>query len=568
LKKSQEPFNLLRIDHLSLGLSDKHHPDRLVNDFNLKLDPGETVGLVGESGSGKTITALSILKLLPENIKILSGSILLGSEGTNIDLTILQDKEIRKIRGRRIGMIFQEPFSSLNPVITCGKQVMEAILTHRKVNRSEARMKVMDLFTEVRLPDPVLVFDKYPHQLSGGQVQRVMIAMAISCEPDVLIADEPTTALDVTVQKSIIDLLRQIQSDRRMSILFISHDLGVIKMISDRILVMYRGELVETGYSDKIYLAPEHPYTRGLIACRPRPGTKLQRLPSVREFLNPNEIQEYPTSVSHMVRLKPDYDHEPIMKVTSINVDYPVRYNILGIASRFIHAVDKISFEVYRNETLGIIGESGSGKSTLGRSIVRLNRSSSGIIIYKGMSLAEIHGRALKQFRQQVQIIFQDPYSSLNPKQKIGDMLSEVMKVHNICRSSRERKARVYELLEQIKLDRYAFEKYPHEFSGGQRQRIGIARALAVRPEFIICDESVSGLDVSIQADVLNLLNDLKEEYGLTYIFISHDLPVVKYMSDRILVLKEGRMIEEGTAEKIFSTPQSAYTSELLSAIP
>jgi peptide/nickel transport system ATP-binding protein len=558
----------LRIENLSLGIYNNLIPEKLVHDFNLQLDPGETVGLVGESGSGKTITALSVLRLLPDNIRILSGRILYSKDGITTDLASLSMKEMRNIRGQRIGMIFQEPLSSLNPVISCGKQVLEAIRAHKKMSLPAARKKVLDLFSEVRLPDPLLFFNKYPYQLSGGQIQRIMIAMAISCEPDILIADEPTTALDVTVQKSIIELLQQIQSDRGMSILFISHDLGVIKMISDQILVMYKGKLVETGDANKIYLNPEHPYTKGLIACRPRPNFKLERLPSVRDFLTQADNLEPSKTASLRTRQKPDYGSDPVLKINSINVRYPVRNNILGIPSRFIQAVNSISFEVYGNETLGIIGESGSGKSTTGRTIVKLINACSGKITYKGKSLAELHGIELKQFRQNVQIIFQDPYSSLNPKQKIGDMLTEVMKVHNKYRNNQERTIRSMELLEQVKLERLSFQKYPHEFSGGQRQRIGIARALAVQPEFIICDESVSGLDVSIQAEILNLLNDLKEEYGLTYIFISHDLSVVKYMSDRILVFKDGKLVEEGFSEDVFSTPRTTYTKELIASMP
>jgi peptide/nickel transport system ATP-binding protein len=567
IKYILKKYLTLKVEKLSLSLSGPFRSVSLVNNFDLQLAPGETVGLVGESGSGKTITALSLLRLLPENIQISAGRILFDQEGSFTDLAILTEKEMREIRGRRISMIFQEPMSGLNPVITCGKQVTEAILAHKKLRQSEVRTKVLDLFNEVRLPDPEIVFNKYPHQLSGGQLQRIMIAMAISCEPDILIADEPTTALDVTVQKSIIELLQQIQTDRYMSILFISHDLGVIKMIADRVLVMYRGDLVETGKSYDIYHTPVHPYTKGLIACRPRFDTPLRRLPTVREYLLEDEKKE--TSPPGLpLRNKPLYDNEPVLKLASIDVKYPVRRNIFGFASLYHHAINSISLEVFGNETLGIIGESGSGKTTIGRAIVKLINTGSGNIWYKGKCLSDMHGYELKQFRRQVQIIFQDPYSSLNPKQKTGDMLMEVMKVHNLYRSSRERRNRSYELLEKVNLDESSFHRYPHEFSGGQRQRIGIARALAVQPEFIICDESVSGLDVSIQAEILNLLNDLKEDFGLTYIFISHDLSVVKYMSDRILVLKEGKFIEEGTTSDVFGTPRSPYTLELLAAMP
>ncbi len=574
LKKRRSDPNLihysLEVKDLSLITRDKVSPVTLVSDFNLTLSRGECVGVVGESGSGKTITALSIMGLLPSAIHISSGEIRFPFEGILLNLASQAESNMQDIRGNRISMIFQEPMSSMNPVIRCGKQVSEAILAHRKLSRKAARKKVLELFHEVRLPDPQSAFDKYPHQLSGGQLQRIMIAMAISCEPDILIADEPTTALDVTVQRSIIELLKQIQSDHGMSILFISHDLGVIKMIADRVIVMYEGKIAETGTAEKIYNNPTHPYTQGLIACRPRLDSKKQRLPTIDEYLSWESLSApMPQAVKKVPEPKgPPVKKDILLRMENISIHYPVGQRLLGRPAGYFHAVKNISFELRENETLGIIGESGSGKSSIGRSIIRLTDTSSGNISYRGKFLPDLSGAALKEFRQRVQIIFQDPYSSLNPRQKIGESLTEVMKVHGLSGNRHERLTRAGEILSTVKLSEGSFHRYPHEFSGGQRQRIVIARALAAGPEFIICDESVSGLDVSIQARILNLLNELKQDMNLTYIFISHDLAVVKYMSDRILVLKDGKIVEKGEADQIYQKPESDYTKELLLSIP
>ena len=559
----------LQVKDLDLVLETDVSPVTLVSNFNLVLQRGECVGVVGESGSGKTISALSIMGLLPPAIHAGSGEIRFPSDGSMINLASQTDEYMRGIRGNRIGMIFQEPMSSLNPVVKCGKQVCEAIQAHRKMTRKEIKEKVLDLFHEVRLQDPLSAFDKYPHQLSGGQLQRIMIAMAISCDPDLLIADEPTTALDVTVQKSIIELLRQIQSAHGMSILFISHDLGVIKMIADRIIVMYEGTIVETGTAGAIYNDPTHPYTRGLIACRPGLDSGKERLPTVDEYLGGTVQDVHSSRDLKGVRVRtPHKQKDILLRVDSINIRYPVGQRLLGRPAAYFHAVSNISFELRENETLGIIGESGSGKSSIGKSIVKLIETSSGRISYRGQALPDLGGPALKAFRQKVQIIFQDPYSSLNPRQKVGEALTEVMKVHSLSGNRNERIRKAMEILTKVKLPEGSFYRYPHEFSGGQRQRIVIARALAANPEFIICDESVSGLDVSIQARILNLLNDLKKEMNLSYIFISHDLAVVKYMSDRILVLKDGKMVEDGEADRIYLKPVSDYTKELLEAVP
>jgi len=560
----------LDVKNLSLILRNKDGPVTLVSDFNLSLSKGECVGVVGESGSGKTISALSIMGLLPSVIQIDSGEILFPYQESLLNLASKAERDLQNIRGNRISMIFQEPMSSLNPVIKCGKQVSEAILAHQKLSRKAVKQKVLELFHEVRLPDPQTAFDKYPHQLSGGQLQRIMIAMAISCEPDILIADEPTTALDVTVQRSIIELLKQIQSDHGMSILFISHDLGVIKMIADRIIVMYQGKIAETGTAQKIYSSPAHPYTQGLIACRPRLDSTKKPLPTVDEYLD-EELASRPVKQPLMEppgsKLPADQT-EILLCMKNISIHYPVGQRLLGRPAGYFKAVKNVSFDLRENETLGIIGESGSGKSSIGRSIIRLIDTSSGSISYRGRALSDLSGAALKEFRQRVQIIFQDPYSSLNPRQKIGESLTEVMKVHGLSGDRHERLSKALEILATVKLPEDSFHRYPHEFSGGQRQRIVIARALAVGPEFIICDESVSGLDVSIQARILNLLNELKREMKLSYIFISHDLAVVKYMSDRILVLKDGKIVEKGKAEQIYQRPESDYTKELLLSIP
>ncbi len=533
----------------------------VVDGISFRLNEAETVAIVGESGSGKTVTALTILKLIPEPPGRITGGEIFYREGNNNIYNILQLDElaIQKIRGRRISMVFQEPMTSLNPVFTCGNQVAESLRIHLSMSKSEAKSRVLELFGEVRLPDPSDAFKAYPHQLSGGQKQRVMIAMAIACNPAILIADEPTTALDVTVQKTILDLLKSLQQSRKMSILFITHDLGLVAGFADRVLVMNRGKIVEEGTVSEIFTTPKHPYTRGLLSCRPPLDIRPEKLPTIETFINNGEgadsVRENPlTRASKHARI---YAQQPILKIE-------------GISRKFesFQALQTISFHVFPGETLGIVGESGSGKTTLARVALELIPPSTGRVLYQEHDITRLSFSKLKKLRKDLQIIFQDPYSSLNPRKAIGPTILEPMKVHSLFRSDKERKNRVFELLRKVGLQEDQYYRFPHEFSGGQRQRICIARALAVEPRLIICDESVSALDVSIQAQVLNLLNDLKRELGLTYIFISHDLSVVKFMSDRLIVMKNGTIEEMGDADEIYRNPKSVYTQNLLAAMP
>jgi peptide/nickel transport system ATP-binding protein len=480
-------------------------------------------------------------------------------------------------------MIFQEPMTSLNPVFTCGDQVMEAIILHQKLDKKAAKALTISLFEEVQLPDPERIFSTYPHQISGGQKQRVMIAMAMSCQPSVLIADEPTTALDVTVQKTILQLMQKLQKEKDMGIMFITHDLGVIAELADKVVVMYKGKIVEQGNVLDIFTNPQHPYTKGLLACRPPLDKRYTFLPTVSDFMQESESGEVidnNISVEEFTKdlAVPDSDRkakqeklfaqEPLMQIKNLKTYFPIRNGFFGGITSHVKAVDNVTFDVYPGETLGLVGESGCGKTTIGRTIIRLEESTEGEMVYKGKDIAKMTADELRIFRKEVQIIFQDPYSSLNPRMTIGNAIMEPMQVHKILENDDERKKKVEELLTRVNLDPSHFYRYPHEFSGGQRQRIGIARALAVNPKFIICDESVSALDVSVQAQVLNLLNELKEEFGLTYIFISHDLSVVKYMSDRMVVMQDGKIEELGDADQIYNEPKTTYTQKLIDAIP
>lgn len=543
-----------------------------VHKVSFKLAKGKVLGIVGESGSGKSVTSFSIMRLHNSKNTTITGEI----DFENISLLKLSANEIRNFRGNKISMIFQEPMTSLNPVFTCGAQVQEAIVLHQKINNAEAKAQTIALFKEVQLPRPENIFDSYPHQLSGGQKQRVMIAMALSCNPELLIADEPTTALDVTVQKTILELLLRLKNERNMGLIFISHDLAVISEIADELLVMYKGNIVEQGPAKQLFENPQHPYTKGLLACRPAPQRRLKKLPVVADFLNEDqsvglkhllEINSY-TDQEIEQRRKALYTQKPILQVKNLCTWYPIKKGLFGKTTAHVKAVDDISFDVFPGETLGLVGKSGCGKTTLGRSILRLVEPSSGQVIFNGTSLTELDKRKMRKMRSDIQIIFQDPYSSLNPKITVGNAIMEPLQVHQLFKNDQERKTHVLNLLEKVDLKPEHFDRYPHEFSGGQRQRIVIARALALQPKFIICDESVSALDVSVQAQVLNLLRELQQEFGLTYIFISHDLAVVKHISDRMIVMNKGKVEEEGFPEIIYNTPKAEYTKKLIEAIP
>lgn len=526
----------------------------LVRNISLHIEKGTVHGLVGESGSGKTLTALSILGILPGGITVNSGSIEFKGKGGVTQLLSAKTGDLNRIRGAEISMIFQEPMTSLNPSMRCGKQAMEPLII-RGYSKMTARKKVLELFREVKLPDVERVFRAWPHELSGGQRQRVMIAMALVTSPDLLIADEPTTALDVTVQKSILELLMDLREKFSLSILFITHDLMVLKQVADRISMMVGGEIVETGKTEKILSSPSTPYARGLLTCKPGLKDKPFRLSTVDDF-----ISGKPVRVPD--REKPVFTgKEVLLSINDLNVEFKSY-------KRSIKAVRSVSFTIYKGETLGLVGESGCGKTTLGRTILQLVENFSGSIEYKGIQLDQLKPGALRNVRRKIQIVFQDPYSSLNPGKTVGSIIAEPMFVHRLVSGRTEIENETLQLLEKVGLDKGAVNLYPHQFSGGQRQRIGIARALACRPDFIVLDESVSALDVSVQARILNLLNDLKDEYGLTYLFISHDLTVVKYMSQRVLVMAGGEIIESGTADLVYQNPQTSYTRQLIEAIP
>ncbi len=577
--------NILEVKNLNVEFHTSEGRVHAVKNVGFDIPKGRTIGIVGESGSGKSVTSLSIMRLIKSPPgKISSGEIWFNhpEEGA-LNLLELSQREMRKIRGNHISMIFQEPMTSLNPVFTCGYQVMEVLKLHQNLPEEEARQRTIELFTEVKLPRPEAMLNAYPHQISGGQKQRVMIAMAMACNPAVLIADEPTTALDVTVQKTILELMEDLQRKHDMSIIFITHDLGVIAEIADHVLVMYKGNIVEQGSVYDIFTNPQHPYTKGLIACRPPLDKRMTYLPTVSDFMKIDEegnIIEKAASVEeviqqHIIPLEDYYKRqeelakqEPILRIENLKTYFPIRTGFFGKIASYVKAVDDVSFDVYPGETLGLVGESGCGKTTLGRTIIRLLDPIAGHIYFEGKDIATLTPAEVRPLRKYMQIIFQDPYGSLNPRMTIGEAIMEPMRVHKILENDRQRKEKVIALLERVSLKAEHFNRYPHEFSGGQRQRISIARALALNPKFIICDESVSALDVSVQAQVLNLLNELQREFDLTYIFISHDLSVVKFMSDRMIVMKDGKIVEQGIAEDIYNNPKEEYTKTLIDAIP
>lgn len=524
----------------------------------------EIVGIVGESGSGKSVTSLALMGLLPKEVSQISkGKIIFNDQ----DITHFSQHDFRKLRGNQMAMIFQEPMSSLNPSMRCGKQVAEMLEEHTKLSEKEVKTEVLSLFEKVKLPNPEEIFYKYPHQISGGQKQRVMIAMALACKPKLLIADEPTTALDVTVQKEIIHLLKEIQAETKMSILFISHDLSLISEIANRVLVMFKGEIVEQGLCQEIFKNPKHIYTQALIASRPSMDVRLRRLATIQDFLNNSVQSEVITSEQRQKHLERLYSQSPLLEVKNLEKEYFSNVGFFGKKKGF-KAVNDVSFKIYEGETLGLVGESGCGKSTLGNAILQLDKPTAGSVFYKGVDITKLPSKEVKMLRKEIQIIFQDPFASLNPRITVGKAIMEPMQVHKLYKNDNERKQKTIEILERVGLDETYFDRYPHEFSGGQRQRIGIARTVALQPKLIVCDESVSALDISVQAQVLNLLNELKENFGFTYIFISHDLAVVKYMSDQIVVMNKGRIEEMADADIVYSKPQKDYTKKLIDAIP
>ena len=564
---------LLEIKNLRVNFLDDDTWREVVHGIDFNVEAGRTLGIVGESGSGKSVSCLSVMHLLnPKTSRVNADGMLL--EG--MDITRFSERQMAEVRGKRIAMIFQEPMTSLNPVYRCGHQVSEMILQHEKVTKRAARDRVISLFNQVMLPRPEAIYDSYPHELSGGQKQRVMIAMAIACNPQILIADEPTTALDVTVQKEILKLLRHLQQETGMGMVFITHDLGVVSEIADDVLVMHNGEVMERGEVRQVLEHPQHPYTQGLLACRPPVKIRLKKLPVVKEFLDGKwvggqeqilrELQI--TDDQRQQHLKAIYARDPLLKVEHLNTWYPLKKGVFSRVYDYVKAVDDVSLEVYEGETLGLVGESGCGKTTLGRSILRLVEPTGGKVFFDGKEVTALNASSLRDFRRQAQIVFQDPYSSLNPRITIGEAIAEPLRVHGIEKDRKKGRYIVCDLLEQVGLEATYYDRYPHEFSGGQRQRICIARALAVNPRLVICDESVSALDVSVQAQVLNLLNRLKEERHLTYIFISHDLSVVRFMSDRVLVMYNGKPVEYNDADELFDHPQNDYTKKLIAALP
>lgn len=566
---------LLSIQNLSVEFKTGQQPFKALENVSFDISKGSVTAVVGESGSGKSVCSLSILRLLPAGVASYSGSIIFNKDGAKRNLLYAEEKDMRSLRGNDLAMIFQEPMTSLNPLFTCGDQVMEAIVLHKKLAKSKAQQETVELFRKVQLPDPEGMFSRYPHQLSGGQKQRVMIAMAMSCNPLLLIADEPTTALDVTVQKSILRLIKDLQLQNEMSVIFITHDLALVAEIADTVVVMYKGKIVEQGSVQQIFQSPQHPYTKALLQCRPVMHQPHERLPTVKDFMEldaDGNVVEKTFKADTYTVITPAITNTsvaPVIQVKDLSVWFAHKKGSwFNKVTSYTKAVDGVDFEIFPGETVGLVGESGCGKTTLGRAILRLVEPTKADIIFKGQSITALNEKDLKRLRRQMQIVFQDPYSSLNPRLSIGNAIMEVMEVHNIGDNRNHRRELVVHLLEKVQLQADYFNRYPHQFSGGQKQRIGIARTLALQPDFIIWDESVSALDVSVQAQVLNLLNDLKKEFGFASLFISHDLSVVKYISDRMLVMYKGKIIESGTAQQVYNHPRETYTRNLVAAVP
>ncbi|MAZ72047.1 MAG: ABC transporter ATP-binding protein [Flavobacteriaceae bacterium] len=555
--------NLLTIENLSISFGSKKKKVAVIHDISFHVAENEIVGIVGESGSGKSVTSLAVMGLLPKKSSFVSGTLAFQQQ----NILTLKEKAFQKIRGNEISMIFQEPMSALNPSLTCGFQVAEILKTHTSLGSSAIKKETIQLFEKVKLPRPNEIYNSYPHQISGGQMQRVMIAMAIACKPKLLIADEPTTALDVTVQKEILMLLKELQKETNMSLIFISHDLSLVSEIADRVLVMYKGNLVEEGTVTQIFKFPKAAYTKALLASRPTLGERLQQLPTIASLADNSFKKVIVTPSQRAQQHKKLYTRDPLLRIVNVSKTY---YSKGGLFTkkRTLKAVDDVSFSVFEGETLGLVGESGCGKSTLGKTILQLEKPTMGAIYYRGKDLTKLSNTEIRKLRKEIQLIFQDPYSSLNPRVPIGEALMEPMNVHRIEPSASKRKQRVLALLTRVGLDNTYFHRYPHELSGGQRQRVGIARTIAMEPKLVICDESVSALDISVQAQVLNLLNELKEDFGFTYIFISHDLAVVKFMADQLLVMNQGKIEELGDADEIYANPTKEYTKKLIEAIP
>lgn len=553
---------LLEINNLSISFGDSSNQKKVLNNVSFHLSKNEIIGVVGESGSGKSLTSMAIMGLLPNNCEI-EGEIIYNS--TN--LLEIKESQFQKIRGASIAMIFQEPMSALNPSMWCGNQVAEVLQIHKKLNNKETRSEVLELFQKVKLPNPERIYKAYPHELSGGQKQRVVIAMAIACNPKILIADEPTTALDVTVQKEILELLTEIQSNSGMSVVFISHDLSLVASIAKRVAVMYHGEIVEIGSAETIFNSPQHIYTKALIASKPDLNKRLKKLPTVEDILSKNIEEKIISKEEREASQQEIYNQKPLLEVNSLSKYYNIKKGVFSSGELFT-AVNQVSFKLYPGETLGLVGESGCGKSTLSNAILMLDPPSKGEILFEQKCITTFDKKALKKLRKDIQIIFQDPFASLNPRISVGKSILEPMTVHGIGSDNKDRTAKVKALLLKVGLKYEDFYKYPHEFSGGQRQRVGVARAIAVHPKLIICDESVSALDISVQAQVLNLLNNLKADYNFSYIFISHDLTVVKYMSDQLMVMQNGEIVEKGDADQIYNSPKNPYTKTLIEAVP